>query len=295
VAFVETAEMLRSWWRPLGQRAARAYVAGPHLRDALGACAKAASRGFASAIGFWDGGESAREVADQYRAALDAISAGDLDSYVSVKAPAVGFSGDILRAFLVESASRGVRVHFDSLAEASAAPTWSLIEAARRHGAALGCTLPARWRRSLRDAERLVEWGVAVRLVKGEEPGREAGDLEPRAGLLALVDRLGGRAHHVAVATHDAPLAQEALARLAACRTSAELELLFGLPLLRPVAVARRAGVPVRIYVPYGHARLPYRLSEVGARPAVLWWAARDLLHDGLRSFSSARFLAKEA
>jgi proline dehydrogenase len=136
---------------------------------------------------------------------------------------------------------------------------------------------------------------VSVRLVKGEEPGREAGDLEPRAGLLALVDRLGGRAHHVAVATHDAPLAQEALARLAACRTSAELELLFGLPLLRPVAVARRAGVPVRIYVPYGHARLPYRLSEVGARPAVLWWAARDLLHDGLRSFSSARFLAKEA
>src|SRR5215831_15885788 len=99
--------MFRSWWRPLGRRAARAYIAGPDLSDAIGACVAAARRGFASAIGFWNDGEPAPEVVRQYEAALDAVSARQLDGYVSVKAPAFGFSNETLRELLLRGAKYG--------------------------------------------------------------------------------------------------------------------------------------------------------------------------------------------
>jgi proline dehydrogenase len=113
--------------------------------------------------------------------------------------------------------------------------------------------------------------------------------------MLALVEQLAGRARHVAVATHDAPLAKLALSRLRAGGTPCEMELLLGLPLRRPVREARDLGIRVRLYVPFGHARLPYRLSQVGAHPAVLWWAARDVLQDGIRSLRPVADCRKEA
>ena len=72
-----------------GQRAARAYVAGPLLGDALEAGRRAASRGFAMALGFWDGGEPPRQVADTYARALDGMTAAGLEGYLSIKAPAL--------------------------------------------------------------------------------------------------------------------------------------------------------------------------------------------------------------
>ena len=287
---------LRSCWRPLGERAARAYVAGPALGDALEAGRRAASRGFAMALGFWDGGEPPREVADTYARALDAMAAAGLDGYLSIKAPALHFSRELLGEILARSGRHGARVHFDALGPGTAGATFALMaSAAPGHPGVLGCTLPARWHRSPADAEEALALGLSVRLVKGEEPGVDGPDLDPRRGMLALVERLAGRARHVAVATHDAPLARLALSRLRAAATPCEMELLLGLPLRRPVREARDLGLRVRLYVPYGHARLPYRLSEAGAHPAVLWWAARDLLQDGIRSLRPAQNFGKEA
>ena len=294
MAIVDRPGALRSCWRPLGRRAARAYVAGPRLTDAVGASVRAGGRGLACAIGFWDGGEAPRAVADRYLDALDAIAAAGLDGYVSIKAPALGFSTELVREVLDRSARRGVGLHFDALGPASVEPTLALIDGALPHAPGLGCTLPARWRRSMGDADRVVAQGLRARLVKGEEPGPDGDDVDPREGMLALADRLAGRARHVAVATHDARLARAVLERLATRGTHAELELLFGLPLGRPMRVARRAGVRVRLYVPYGHARLPYRLSEAGTRPAVLWWLARDLVQDGIRTLTRGGSVAEE-
>ena len=67
---------------------------------------------------------------------------------------------------------------------------------------------------------------------------------------MQLIDRLAGRAAHVAVATHDAELAERALVRLSAASTPAELELIHGLPMRAAGDVARRLHVPVRIYIP---------------------------------------------
>jgi proline dehydrogenase len=93
---------------------------------------------------------------------------------------------------------------------------------------------------------------------------------------LAVVDRLAGRARHVTVATHDAPLARTALRRLIDAGTSCELELLFGLPMRAAMRAARDLGVRSRVYVPYGHSWVPYALSWVRQNPRVLWWVLTD-------------------
>ena len=46
--------------------------------------------------------------------------------------------------------------------------TFNLIGKARDIYAKLGCTLPGRWRRSLSDADRAIEMGLRVRVVKGQ-------------------------------------------------------------------------------------------------------------------------------
>ena len=145
-----------------------------------------------------------------------------------------------------------------------------------------GCTLPARWRRSLRDADEAVDLGLRVRIVKGQwaDAGAETKlpDLEIRERFLAIVRALAGRARRVVVATHDPALARPALECLRAAGTACELELLFGLPVRSLLPVARAAGVPVRFYVPYGHAWLPYCLSQARQHPRILWWTMRDWL-----------------
>jgi proline dehydrogenase len=52
---------------------------------------------------------------------------------------------------------------------------------------------------------------------------------------------------------------------------------LFGLPMQPALKVASLARVPVRLYVPYGEAWLPYCLSQVQQDPHIIWWAFQDL------------------
>src|SRR5215813_4020626 len=99
--------MLRTLWSPLARRAARAYVAGPSLDDALVACRLAARRGVASTIGFWNADQqSPEEVAAAYLAALAGIGREPIDCYLSVKALPLGFSRDLSSA-VVMRARRG--------------------------------------------------------------------------------------------------------------------------------------------------------------------------------------------
>ncbi len=272
-------EMLRTCWLPLARHAARAYVAGPALADALEACRRVARHGFAGTICFWNpDGQEPRRIAGAYLGVLDALGREALDCYLSVKAPPLGFSRELSTEVLERARQGGVTVHFDSFGPETVEPTFTLIEEGLARHPRLGCTLPGRWRRSLHDAARAAELGLGLRVVKGQFPGAGPAELDPRTGFLAVVDRLAGRARFVAVATHDAALARAALGRLLGAGTPCELELLFGLPLRHAARVAREAGVGVRLYVPYGQAWLPYRLSEARHNPRLLWWVARDLL-----------------
>ena len=131
----------------------------------------------------------------------------------------------------------------------------------------------------MHDVDRAIDFGLRVRVVKGEWSGLNGDETDRCAGFMKVVECLAaGGARHVAVATHDAALADKALDCLKSAGTSCELELLYGLPQSAMLELARRRGVTARIYVPYGCAGLPYQLKEAPRNPRILAWFLRDLL-----------------
>ncbi|HEY7727895.1 MAG TPA: proline dehydrogenase [Candidatus Eisenbacteria bacterium] len=262
--------------RSLVARAARPYIAGPDLEDALAVCSRLAALGRTATLGYWNAqGEDPEDVASAYRSGLDALVEAAPGAYLSVKAPALRFLPGLLRPILARAAGSGTRVHFDSLGWADADRTFALL-AASADGASLGCTLPGRWARSERDAEAAVASGWAVRVIKGQWEDPHHPHRDARAGFLEVVARLRGSAVLVGVATHDAALGREALRRLREAGTPCEVELLHGLPMRLMLAVAREAEVPVRVYVPYGAAWLPYALSTLRREPTRALWLLKD-------------------
>ncbi len=274
-------------WRPIERRAAGAYLAGPRLVDALAAGDRVAARGYGVILGFWNADDDGPEdVARENLAAIEALQVRDracglscgVSWYLSIKVPALGYSRELVQGIAKAAAEIGAIVHLDSHASDTADQTIALAAEARAVNDQVGITIPGRWRRSLVDAERASGLGLRVRVVKGEWSDPEDPDLDPREGFLAVVDRLAGRCPHVSVATHDAELAREAVERLAAAGTPHDIELLVGLPFGPAVAVAQAAELPVRVYVPHGHASLRYGLAYLGRNPRRVWWLARDLV-----------------
>lgn len=289
--------------------AATLFGQGSKLSDAITACRRFAGQGRTSTLGYFNADlEPPRAVADACLAALDAIGGAmstglaaapasgvtapvsSQVTYISIKAPALGYDPALVGEIVDRARGIGVGVHFDSHAPHQADPTFAAMRAALQRtsdgagaggpagaaGWSIGTTLPGRWPRSLDDAERAIELGLRVRVVKGQWVDPAAPAVDPRQGLLALVDRLAGRAREVAVASHDAPLAREALRRLQHAGTRVEMELLLGLPSQAALKVARELGVPVRIYVPFGVSWLPYALEHVKKNPYVARWAVLD-------------------
>jgi proline dehydrogenase len=265
-------------WRPIERRAAGAYLAGPSLSDALAAGDRVAERGYGVILGFWNADEDdPRDVARENLAAIESIAARGDRWYLSIKAPALGYSAELVREIATACAGIGAILHFDSHGIETADETIAAAAEARSVHDRVGISVPGRWRRSIADADRACGLGLRVRVVKGEwaDPGDPDHDMNE--GVLAVVDRLAGRASHVSVATHDAAIAREAVARLAGAGTPHDLELLVGLPFEPIVEVAGATALPVRVYVPHGHASLRYGLAYLARNPRRIWWLARDL------------------
>jgi proline dehydrogenase len=270
-------KVLRTLTYPLARRAARAYIVGDQLVDATAVCQRLERQGMGATIGFWNrDGEPPGEVFEQCSRIISEAARLTGRPYVSIKAPALGLRSDLIEQIGQKAAQHGVRVHFDSHGPDVADATLALVKAAQGVQPQVGCTLPGRWARSEGDARWAAEAGVYVRVVKGQ--WNESGDAarEPRAGFMAVIERLAGRARHVAVATHDPWLAARALERLQAARTPCELELLYGLPTRDVVAIAHRLGVAVRVYTPYGEAFLPYAIRYARQNPRIMWWLLKD-------------------
>jgi|HubBroStandDraft_1064217.scaffolds.fasta_scaffold02441_3 CelD/BcsL family acetyltransferase involved in cellulose biosynthesis len=260
------------------QHIAPRYVAGPEIEDAIRICRQLDVKGWGSTICPWDGpNDTPKAIASSYTKALQAIAAAKLDCYLSIKVPSLKYDFGLLKGLLEVASQHNARVHFDSLAPDTASRSFALLDKAASIYRNLGCTLPSRWRRSATDAETAVALGVAVRVVKGQWADPAQPDIDWRRHYLDLIDILAGRVSMVAVASHDVELAKDSLVKLTQSRTPCELEQLFGLP-LRVREVAKPLGVSLRIYVPYGHAYVPYALVEIKKRPVILSWIVRDLL-----------------
>jgi proline dehydrogenase len=279
--------LIRGGLGQVARRAARRYVPGPLLADALAVRADAHDRRLTTTLGYWnESSDDPSAVERQAERAIEAL-AGEGDAELSLKLPALGL--DFARVERIAAAARaaGVRLHCDSHGTETQDATIELAFACRPP---LGVTLPARWRRSAADAERAIAAGARVRVVKGQwaDDSKPEGDM--REQFLQLVDHLAGRAALVAVATHDAPLAELAARRLEAAGTAFELQVLYGLPAQEVEATARRRNATLRLYVPYGSAYLPYALRSALRNPRAIARLGRDLIGvPGQSSFGSRR------
>jgi len=263
---------------PLARSAAKSYTAGDRLEDALKIADHWSEIGVKATLGFWDSeNQTPESVAKIYRQTIIAL-AGSRD-YVSIKLPALRYSNQLLTTVAAEAHQRNVRLHFDSLWPETADQTRATIDELLASPACpkIGYTLAARWNRCIDDATWAIDRSLPVRIVKGQWPDPSR-DRDLRQGYLDLIDTLAGRARHVAVATHDAPLIAKSLARLRATKTSCELELLHGLPMRRCLEIANDLKVPVRIYLPFGKAHLPYAIRNAVHNPRLIWWLMKDLL-----------------
>ena len=260
---------------PVVKRAARPYLGGDTIADALCVAERVHADGMASTIGYWDrGDENLIAVRQVYLDAIAAMAKGG--DYLSVKPPALRFSGETAAELAAAAAPNGLRIHCDSHGPEVADLSNRMLEAMRKHLSPelIGTTLPGRWRRSLGDADWAVAAGTNVRVVKGQWPDPEDKGRDPSAGFLEVVDRLCGRARLVAVATHDFALGSEAIRRLQSAGTACEVEVLLGYPAKPLLNWAKANGVKVRVYVPYGGGFIPNAIGVLKRNPRLIFKVA---------------------
>jgi proline dehydrogenase len=261
---------------PVMRRAASSYIAGPELNDALLVALRLQGMGFLATLGYWNGDEDLpRHVADTYLQSLTAMPERNSD-YLSIKLSALDYSYDLLEEVLCAAQRLDVKIHFDSLGPETVDRTLSMLDRVLPSYPNLGITIPARWKRSLRDIDWAIERSVTMRIVKGQWPDNTSE--KPEQDFLSAIRRLAGRVSHVNVATHNPELISQSLECLRAAGTCANVELLYGLPTRQPLIVARQFSAVVRFYIPFGHAWLPYCLSQARKNPQILLRMLKDSL-----------------
>lgn len=244
------------------------WLKGPDAGDTARLAGRVAARGQSVTVGYFSphGVPHARIVAAYRDFAASAAKAG-IDACLSIKAPKLDFEPAALR----QIADLGLPLVFDAHGP-------ELADATHAAAAAVGAglVLPARWQRSIADAQIWRDRPVRIRVVKGEWPDLAGDPADRSAAFLTLIKGLSGRSAPVGVATHDPELAAAALALLGESGTPCELELLRGLPRRRCEAAARKIGVPVRLYLPFGGGWWSYAIDSALERPHLPWWWLKD-------------------
>jgi proline dehydrogenase len=239
------------------------------LVSALVECHLLHARGCGSSLSVWHRIQhNSSEVVADYQSSISFLSVSTLDCHVSIKPLGLAFRRDLLMDIIRRARRSGIPIQFDSPTAELADVSLGAVEEASGMYDRIGCTLPARWRRSLGDVEWAIARRLAVRVVKGQWADPDEPERDPREGFLTLIGRLAGRARHVSVATHDPALILAAVARLKAAGTPCEVELLADQPSDDAMQAARQAGAPIRGYVTYGDDLVPYRVSGEVTPPA---------------------------
>lgn len=259
------------------KRATRAYVAGDDLDEAIDLAGRVRDAGFSCTLCYWnDGTEEPEIVAGEYVRILQKGAEQGLDLALAAKLPALWERQEEVDRVVKKARELGCPVIFDSHDPHKSDDIINALEKTGPEG--MGWAIPGRWHRSLEDAERGIELGVRVRVVKGQWADPVHPDIDLREGYLRVIKRLAGRASFVGVATHDAALARKAMEILSDAGTPFEQEFVFPLPIAPAMEEGKRFGAAARVYLPYGSAWLPYSLSRAAVNPIMLYWLARDTI-----------------
>lgn len=285
--------------RALVGRVSARYIAGEHLDDALETVAalnRSGTRATVDVLGeFIEHIEEADKAQREYLALLAALATRGLDSQVSVKLTQLGLKIDPsaclahVRALAQRAARDGNLVTLDMEDSSCTDATLHLFETLRREALPVGAVLQACLRRSRADLERLLPLQPNLRICKGIylEPAAIAFQHrdEVRKSFLDLVDRLLAGGGFVGIATHDEVLIEGSLdlvRRHGVDDSRYEFQMLLGVREERRLRL-RQAGVPVRIYVPFGSHWYAYSMRRLKENPAIAGHVLRNLFERGLQ------------
>jgi proline dehydrogenase len=239
----------------------------------------------------------ARNARDSYVHILRSLHDAGIDGNIAVKLTQLGldFDRQLCLSLTHEIAAAAAAMHksieIDMEASAYTDATLRVFqEVHRKHGNA-GVAIQAYLRRSQADVERLAPLNPKIRLVKGayREPASIAFQKksEVDANYRKLLDQILGQlllpnagSRSVAIATHDPALVDYACAEIRHLRLPAgqyEFQMLLGIRRdLQQKLVSH--GHPLRVYVPFGEAWVPYFMRRLSERPANLLFVLRSLL-----------------
>jgi proline dehydrogenase len=284
-------QLMSSWG--VARRAARRFVAGETIDDALAAIRELNAQGISATLDHLGENVETREDAaratEDYLKVLDAIGQAGLTSHVSVKLTALGLDlGDELcrenvARILAKAKAIGTRVRIDMESTEYTDRTLAIYRRLRAEYDNVGIVIQSYLYRSEADIAALCEEGAHVRLCKGayKEPPTlafpkkadvDASYVRLMKMLLSAPARAKGT--RAALATHD-PKMIDATRRFAeeemVPRDEFEFQMLHGIRRdLQQQLVAD--GYAVRVYVPYGTEWYPYFMRRLAERPANVWF-----------------------
>ena len=268
--------------KPVVQLFSAPYIAGANLDDAV-ETVRALNRDGKLATVDVLGEEithedEARAIARAYRDVFQAIERDDLAANVSVKLTALGLNldYDLCKENLESVVSQGKFVRIDMEDSSTTDDTLRLYRELREANYDnVGVVLQAYLRRTVDDIYALADLKPNVRLCKGiyvEPPALAFTDYEAvRANYVKALQALATTASHVAIATHDEWLIEQALRALP---PSYEFQMLLGVREQRASELVRE-GHTLRVYVPFGEHWYRYSLRRLQENPAMAGTIAR--------------------
>lgn len=239
-------------------------------------------------------GEAVRDRAEvaaaatEYRELLEALQRQELELNISLKPTQMGLDLDENLCFqtvseiATQAAGMGAFVRFEMEDSPTIDGTLRVFDRLRAvHGATVGCVLQSMLHRTPEDVRQLLESEAPlnVRLVKGiyVEPEEIAWQDPAKVTeeYLRLLRVLLDGGAFVAVASHDETILDGLKALLAddpARAARCEVQMLLGVREELRTQV-REAGIPVRVYVPYGKSWYPYVTRRLRGNPKLARYA----------------------
>ena len=287
--------MLPAVPRPVVERLAQRYIAGPELKDARETVRRLNAEGKMATIDVL--GEEitseldAAAIVRAYQDVFGDIEHCDLDSNVSVKLTALGLKLDYglcradLESVVRVAAASDNFVRIDMEDSSCTDDTLRLYRELREAGHDnLGVVLQAYMRRTVDDIHHLADLTPNVRLCKGiyvEPPEIAFRDFEAvRANFVKALEELLEIGAYVGIATHDEWLVDEGR-RVVSDRRLETSEYEFQMLLGVREDLARRLvadGHRLRIYVPFGRHWYAYSLRRLQENPKIAGYIAADTL-----------------
>lgn len=284
---------------PFAKRAARRFVVGETLDDALRAVGDLNRDGILATLDLLGEDvmtpQEARQSTAGVAGILDGIGRSGVKSNLSLKLTQMGLRVDPqlcqenLEVVLQRATGLGNFVRIDMEGSDVTDVTFRIYEKARERHPNVGIVIQSCLRRTEKDVlERLIPAGASVRLCKGAY--KEPPDLafpqksEVDASFKRLADLLlspeaRSRGVRTAIATHDEAMIRhvtDKVARGEIGKGDFEFQMLYGIrrDLQRSLA---QEGHTVRIYVTFGTQWYPYFMRRLAERPANVLFLVRNV------------------